>query len=832
MNEPMNRLALEQNLAGGFSNRQARGRLPYPLPEPLRLNLGCGRDVREGFVNIDLFNEDPQVVGMDIRNLQLPDACADFILASDVLEHFSHRETTTVLAEWARVLKPGGEIVIRCPSLRLQAKAYMSGIWDADVASYMIFGGQTNPGDYHCIGFDEQSIRRHLELAGFAILSFEEADTPQDRGYINLNMLVRAQKIKRGITFDSSKNETRLFNEIRTSQEEEVREKLYSQCSELTSVPRKSEHHAETAPFINIVWEGSQFVNHSLALINREICSQILQSGVAELTIIPYEQDTFSYEGNERFEELAKKDIRFKEKPVETISGLPYAWIRHQWPPKAEHPQGAKWIVMQPWEFSSLRKDFADIFNTADEVWTPSEFCRSIFVESGVDFDKVQIVPNGINQEIFTPNGPSQSLGERSFTFLYVGGTIFRKGIDVLLETYMKAFTAFDKVQLLVKDMGGDSFYQGQTAEQYIVKLQRIPNAPKISYLDATLTDEQMAELYRSCDVFVSPYRGEGFSLPSLEAMACGLPVIVTQGGATDDFVDDSVGWFIPASRRSIGWSISGHELVDEGFLLEPNAESLAETLRYCYDYPSICKIKGLAGSLKARTSWTWRKSAIKMFSRLDFHYNTSMATAAEQNLLEKEDAIMAFARAEHEFAAGNTDEAIALCQAALQMGGLNEKFRTRLTNRLALIALDDNDVELCVEFLDKTAELTPNDPDALYLRALCHMTNADYVEALEILNPLVEQWKIHRLDSAFGFALDTLLTTSGDAIYGLQSPDEALTIFEQALKLNNNNAAACFGAALCLRDLSASDDALTMLDHAVRLNPEYESLIDDFHAE
>ena len=55
-----------------------------------------------------------------------------------------------------------------------------------------------------------------------------------------------------------------------------------------------------------------------------------------------------------------------------------------------------------------------------------------------------------------------------------------------------------------------------------------------------------MAALYRSCDVLVHPYRGEGFAMPVLEAMASGLPVVVTAGGPTDEFCPDAAGWRIP----------------------------------------------------------------------------------------------------------------------------------------------------------------------------------------------------------------------------------------------------------------------------------------------
>jgi len=178
----------------GFSKAKAYGQMPNPLPSPLYLNLGCGNDIREDCVNIDLYSDNPKVVYMDIRKLQIPDGCVDGIIASDVLEHFSHRETESILKEWSRVLKKGGEIVLRSPSLRKQAEMYLSGVWDADIASFMIFGGQSNPGDFHCIGFDETTIRRYFQRVGLQVFKYEEPDIPQEKGYRNINFTVWATK--------------------------------------------------------------------------------------------------------------------------------------------------------------------------------------------------------------------------------------------------------------------------------------------------------------------------------------------------------------------------------------------------------------------------------------------------------------------------------------------------------------------------------------------------------------------------------------------------------------------------------------------------------------
>ncbi|HOM05341.1 MAG TPA: methyltransferase domain-containing protein, partial [Candidatus Kapabacteria bacterium] len=445
MNNGLNRLQFENDLPYGFSNKKATGVMPNPLPERVFLNLGCGKDIRDGFINIDLFSDDPRVVYGDVRKLDLPDNSADLILASDILEHFSHRETQSILNEWARVLKPGGELIIRCPSLRLQVNAYVNGIWNADVASYMIFGGQTNPGDYHCVAFDEQSIKDKLHKAGLIVTEFYEEDTPQDRGFINLNMTVRAikKKIDQEL-FESTPLPEVIAQEVQqgSTQNEDFFDidDLLSLSDDLTTSENDTqneiianEKEIETnKPQLNIVWEGSQFVYHSLALINREHCLNIIETEAANLTIVPYEPDAFSPDLFPKYKKLKENDIRYKQDVPDDVARLPYVWIRHQWPPKAEPPKGAKWIIMQPWEYNVHLVDFVEIFKQAVEIWTPSNFSRQSFINSGIDFDKVQVIPNGIDPVLFKPFGEKYPLNtNKRLKFLYLGGTIYRKGFDI-----------------------------------------------------------------------------------------------------------------------------------------------------------------------------------------------------------------------------------------------------------------------------------------------------------------------------------------------------------------------------------------------------------------
>ena len=382
---------------------------------------------------------------------------------------------------------------------------------------------------------------------------------------------------------------------------------------------------------VHIFWEGTQFAVHSFSLVNRELCSSIIDAGVAELTIVPYEPDQFSIAGTPKFERLKVHDIRNKGLSIRDRAKRPHVWVRHQWPPRANPPGKAQWIIMQPWEYSAIPQFYADIFTLAEEIWTPTHFSRNAFLSSGLDPAKVHVVPNGTNPERFSPVGESLRLRTtKRFKFLYVGGTIYRKGVDILLESYSRAFTSKDDVCLIIKDLGVNTLYKGQTAQDLIRRFQNQEDMPEILYLEGELNEEQMANLYRACDIFVSSYRGEGFSLPTLEAMSSGLPVIVTCGGATDDFVDEEVGWLIEAEKRSVK-KVYGHQLDKEGFLLEPSRNHLQEILGKAYQSHAEIVRKGIKGALRVRKNWTWKHSALQIFSRIDSLCGTTMGVEAQK---------------------------------------------------------------------------------------------------------------------------------------------------------------------------------------------------------
>lgn len=373
-------------------------------------------------------------------------------------------------------------------------------------------------------------------------------------------------------------------------------------CSLLASRRGQSGSESPGLPFVS--WQGGLFVHHSLSLVNRELCLQLVGRGF-DISFTSTQPDDFSVAEDDRLKSL--EGCRNKHLPAIDVT------VRHQWPPDFSPAAAGKLVAIQPWEFGSAPVEWVQQINQhVDELWVPSSFVRECYLQSGVQEGKVQLVPNGVATECFNPAASSCSLStSKKFRFLFVGGTIQRKGIDLLLAAYAAKFSAADDVCLVIKDMGGGGIYQGQTAEDMIAAFRSVANHPEIVYIEDMYDDCRMAALYNACHCLVHPYRGEGFGLPIAEAMACGLAPIVTGYGAALDFCPPEIAWLIPAEKHLLPEKKIGNlTTVDFPWLAEPDLAALAALMRHAFEHPDEVKQRGSAASRHIREHFTWDHAA------------------------------------------------------------------------------------------------------------------------------------------------------------------------------------------------------------------------------
>ena len=195
-----------------------------------------------------------------------------------------------------------------------------------------------------------------------------------------------------------------------------------------------------------------------------------------------------------------------------------------------------------------------------------------------------------------------------------------------MLDAYLAEFSAADGVCLVVKDMGTSSFYRYGNCRAQILAAMADESLPEIVYLEHSMSPGQLASLCAACDCLVAPYRGEGFGLPILEAMACGVPPVVPRGGASDDFVTEATGYTLPAREVECrhDWRLCGVPTE-----LSVDLGDLRTAMRQAYDNPEANRSKGQSASRAVRDRFTWAKTAEMMVERL-----VALADSTQRRLL------------------------------------------------------------------------------------------------------------------------------------------------------------------------------------------------------
>lgn len=153
----------------------------------MRINVGCGRHVLDGWTNVDVqrspkAKRDPEILAQATA-IPLPDGCASEVMAIHLFEHFYYWEAPKALAEWHRLLKPGGLLVLEMPDVKKCAKNLLRLIEGEDIKSldslamHGLYGDprEQDPWMGHRWGWTPKTIKPVLKKAGFG--SFTEPPT-------------------------------------------------------------------------------------------------------------------------------------------------------------------------------------------------------------------------------------------------------------------------------------------------------------------------------------------------------------------------------------------------------------------------------------------------------------------------------------------------------------------------------------------------------------------------------------------------------------------------------------------------------------------------------
>ena len=192
------------------------------------------------------------------------------------------------------------------------------------------------------------------------------------------------------------------------------------------------------------------------------------------------------------------------------------------------------------------------ILHNASCVFALTEVEKEQYLKMGVDEDKIEIVPLGINLEEYE-NLPAYgkfrskfNIGENDKLILFVGRIHEIKGLDLLLDAFNDLIVQSNEKNSLENiDCSSIKLAIVGPDDGYLVKLEEKVKEYSLEenvIITGPLYKEEKQEALVDCDLFVIPSKYESFTTSGLEAMACSKPLVLTKNNHIHDWVDGNVG--------------------------------------------------------------------------------------------------------------------------------------------------------------------------------------------------------------------------------------------------------------------------------------------------
>jgi glycosyltransferase involved in cell wall biosynthesis len=310
------------------------------------------------------------------------------------------------------------------------------------------------------------------------------------------------------------------------------------------SVPPEGSPQVRSDGTPEVNWYGIIHGYSGYAKANREILKRISTSvRISLLPDIPWNPEETNPEAIGLLE---------KHRGIEAGAGAPRI-VFH--PPKTEGKakNRAIWTMM---ETDPVHPDMIRIMNeNYEECWTPTLWNAQAFQKSGLKIP-IHIMPLGIDPDVYRPDADpvmqeavlstTQEAGKAEFPsgflFICVCEPTFRKGLDVLSDAFEEAFHDDPEAGLVIATTGYscESSPEGKSWKS------------RIWTLAGRFSESEMASLYRSCQVYVSASRGEGWNLPLCESAACGLPLILSRVSTHPELVPEEFGYFFDPDSSTV----------------------------------------------------------------------------------------------------------------------------------------------------------------------------------------------------------------------------------------------------------------------------------------
>ncbi|WP_198290255.1 glycosyltransferase [Methylosinus sp. LW4] len=356
------------------------------------------------------------------------------------------------------------------------------------------------------------------------------------------------------------------------------------------------EHGAERV----FVFEGPCETTYSLALVNRNLALALNAREHVAARLVPAEGLPGYTLKSDAVEAFPQIEPLLKTPPF-CVNSTEIS-VRNMYPLRAAGMLGDFRLSYFFWEESEIPSALAALINRyLDGIIAPTHFVLNLCRNSGV---RIPIQVCGVGLDHRTGVICNSRAEGSPFWFGHISSGMARKGIDELITAYAIAFKATDNVELIIKTHHNVSNIIQDIIQRVIVG--RV-NAPYVRVIYDDLNDEDIGQFYSMIDAIVLPTRGEGYNLPAAEAMASGVPVIVTAYSGHIDFCDSENAYLVDFHVESS----SSHVNEAGAMWVRADVADLAKKMRLLFDSKGDSTMsKKIDAASKTVAPLTWARSA------------------------------------------------------------------------------------------------------------------------------------------------------------------------------------------------------------------------------
>jgi glycosyltransferase involved in cell wall biosynthesis len=483
----------------------------------MKLNLGCGRDKKEGWVNLDIDTTvEPDVLHDLSQPLPFLKATADEVLAQDILEHFTFEDVDTVIAEISRVLIEGGVLTVRVPSVN-QIISQMT--HDHFTRNHFLYGDTSHTGVFgaHKVGYTPESLTVKMLQHNLRLVSFEVVETNYLVHFIKETQIHKLKKIlfmtqTLGVGGAEVFDRDLLVSLKKNLQAEVTAYTNYAPFQEMLNKAGISTHKIPYAIDVIGDWKG---LIKGLLLIPVALlfyCKVLWQNRNTDLLLMSGFPD------------------KLIAAPLARFFSFPQVWIEF----------GPLNSVLN--KFFRLPKIWYRLVGRLPEiVVVPSKHTlRDLVTSAQLSLSQLRVIPCGGQTALLKAKEPTRP------TIVCVSRLEPGKGQDLLIQAFALIIKKIPSAKLLI--VGEGSEYK----KQLEALTQKLQLEKSVEFLGRVANSLEVMSRASVC-VFPSLWNLEGFGMVTIEAMSLGKPIVAFDYGPTAEILThNQTGLLAPAGNREV----------------------------------------------------------------------------------------------------------------------------------------------------------------------------------------------------------------------------------------------------------------------------------------